>query len=71
MPACSAIANAIAIVRHQLNRLRSRADVRAIVKLNQSLTCWAPLRAPIVVRCGSATKAAEKCETLHQQGAFA
>jgi hypothetical protein len=31
MPACSAIAKAIAIVRHQLNRLRPRADVRAIV----------------------------------------
>jgi hypothetical protein len=31
MPACSAIANATAIVRHQLNRLRSRADVRAII----------------------------------------
>ncbi len=32
MPACNAIATAIAMVRHQLNvLLRARADVRAIV----------------------------------------
>jgi hypothetical protein len=65
MPACRAIANATAIVRHQLNRLRSRADVRAIV-----YEPVADLKGPhcgcrIASDAASATKAAEKYETLH------